>query len=132
MFLQCSTTCGDGVQYRSIFCDRSTPNVDRCDLRLTPDTTKQCSSNSHCDVGNWFVGPWSQCSGDCFNLIRSRSVICVKNGEIVPDSFCTNTNDVNDKESVKPATMEKCNVSDVDYCKPKWHYSEWSEVNSIG
>lgn len=115
------------MQYRTIFCDRSAPNIDRCDLRLTPDTTRQCTSNAKCGIGDWFVGPWSHCFGDCFNLIRSRSVVCIKNDKVVEDSMCTNSNEV---DGGKPITQEKCNVSSVDHCKPRWHYSDWSEVRS--
>lgn len=58
---ECSSVCGMGVQYRSIFCERNTsPNSERCDLRQTPDTTRECSSNEKCAYGEWFVGPWSK------------------------------------------------------------------------
>lgn len=58
---ECSSVCGMGVQYRSIFCERNTsPNSERCDLRLTPDTTRECSSNEKCSYGEWFMGPWSK------------------------------------------------------------------------
>lgn len=124
---QCSTECGDGIQYRSIFCDRSTPNIERCDLKLTPDTMRQCTTSNHCDVGDWFIGPWSQCAGDCFNLTRSRSVFCIKDELVVPDANCIDSNDV--EANVKPNTLEKCNLTDVPDCRPKWHYSEWTEVS---
>jgi hypothetical protein len=58
---RCSANCGTGLQYRSIFCDRnSSPNSERCDLRFTPDTTRECAAEVSCgDFGNWFSGPWS-------------------------------------------------------------------------
>lgn len=57
---QCSSVCGIGLQYRSIFCERSlTPNSERCDLRFTPDSTRECTNNEKCAFGEWFVGPWS-------------------------------------------------------------------------
>lgn len=60
---ECSSVCGMGVQYRSIFCERNTsPNSERCDLRMTPDTTRECSSNEKCAYGEWFMGPWSKVS----------------------------------------------------------------------
>lgn len=58
--------------------------------------------------------------------MRSRSVLCIKDDQIVGDSLCLDSNNV---ESSKPITLEKCGLKDVSYCKPKWHYSEWSEVN---
>lgn len=127
--LQCSTKCGDGTQYRSIFCDRSAPRSERCDIRLTPETTRSCTDSSKCDVGDWFIGPWSGCFGDCFNLMRARSVLCIKGDQIVGDSLCIDIK--NSENTTKPATIEKCELGNVSYCKPKWHYSEWTEVNIL-
>lgn len=126
IFFKCSTKCGEGTQYRSIFCDRSIPKSDRCDLRLTPDTTMSCTETARCNVGDWFIGPWSECFGDCFNLMRSRSVLCIKDDQIVGDALCSDSNNM--EKSAKPSTIEKCQLSDVAYCQPKWHYSEWTEV----
>lgn len=117
---QCSSECGDGVEYRAIFCDRSAPNVERCELRHTPDLTRQCTSDVKCGVGEWFVGPWTKCLGHCFNLTQTRQVLCSINGEIVADSACA--------KGERPIDMQKCGVDDVAYCAPKWLYSEWSEV----
>lgn len=122
---QCSTKCGEGTQYRSIFCDRS-PKNDRCDFRLTPETTRSCTETARCTVGDWFIGPWSECFGDCFNLMRSRSVLCIKDDQIVGDTLCIDSNNV--ENTTKPLTIEKCTLNDVSYCRPKWHYSEWTEV----
>jgi hypothetical protein len=71
-----------------------------------------------------FRGYLFQCSGDCFNLTRSRSVICIKGGAIVGDSGC-------DAEK-RPESAEKCDISDYDDCKARWHYSEWNEVRLLG
>lgn len=120
-YLQCTSQCGEGIQYRSIFCDRSPPNTDRCDIRLTPDTTKQCTAMDKCDIGEWLVGSWNQCSGDCFNLTQSRTIYCIKNGEVVDDMNCDS--------NLKPVGIQKCNISQVPDCGPSWHYSEWSEVS---
>uniref|UniRef100_A0A336LKH9 CSON007946 protein n=1 Tax=Culicoides sonorensis TaxID=179676 RepID=A0A336LKH9_CULSO len=118
----CSSVCGMGVQYRSIFCERNTsPNAERCDLRLTPDTTRECSSNEKCAFGEWFVGPWSKCSGDCFNLTKGRSIVCIKDDGFAADEDCN--------EAEKPKSEEKCQMHEVDYCRPRWHYSEWSECS---
>lgn len=124
---QCSTKCGDGVVHRSIFCDRG-PKSPRCDIRYTPETMRQCNDVVKCSMGDWFIGPWSECFGDCFNLMRSRSVLCIKDNEIVADSLCESANKDN---STKPMTIDNCDVDAVSYCKPKWHYSEWTEVNSL-
>lgn len=59
--------------------------------------------------------------------MRSRSVLCIKDDQIVGDSLCLDSNNVD--STTKPITLEKCEIKAVSYCKPKWHYSEWSEVN---
>lgn len=58
--------------------------------------------------------------------MRSRSVLCIKDDQIVGDGLCIDSNNV--ENAVKPTTIEKCKLEDVSYCKPKWHYSEWTEV----
>lgn len=116
---QCSTECGIGVQYRSIFCDRSSPNTDRCDQRFTPDTSRQCTSESKCMVGDWFTGPWSPCSGDCFNLTKTRTVFCIRDEVVVNNRECGEID-------TKPLELEFCELADVQECTPQWHTSEWT------
>lgn len=53
-------------------------------------------------------------------------MLCIKDDQIVGDNLCMNSNNVDSSD--KPTTMEKCKPEDVSYCKPKWHYSEWTEV----
>lgn len=118
---QCSSECGVGQQFRTVFCDRSPPNTERCDVRLTPNTFRECTSNARCE-GEWFIGPWSLCSGDCFNSSRSRTVVCIKNDGFAEESEC---------DLKKPATFEDCQPGEMKDCKPMWHYSEWAEVNLI-
>lgn len=115
---QCSTECGTGVQHRSIFCDRSPPNTDRCDQRFTPDTSRQCSSETKCMVGDWFTGPWSPCYGDCFNLTKARLVLCIRDETIVNGRECAGD---------KPEESAVCDLAEVDECRPKWHTSEWTD-----
>lgn len=119
---QCSSECGTGQQFRTIFCDRSPPYTERCDVRLTPNTFRECTSNVRCE-GEWFIGPWSLCSGDCFNSSRSRTVVCIKNDGFAEESECD--------LKAKPVTFEDCQPEDMKDCKPKWHSSEWTEVNLI-
>ncbi|XP_050319289.1 thrombospondin type-1 domain-containing protein 4 isoform X2 [Bactrocera neohumeralis] len=117
----CSADCGSGVEYRTIFCDRTKPNTDRCDSRATPEITRPCERERDCDKGEWFAGPWSPCNGNCFNLTRSRAVYCIHNHEIVKDEDC--------KPELKPQLGENCSHEEVEYCGPRWHYSEWTECS---
>lgn len=51
--------CGGGQQYRTIFCDRTSPHNERCDIRQTPITYRECNgvadANEKC-FGEWFIG----------------------------------------------------------------------------
>lgn len=120
---ECPVDCGSGAQYRTIFCDRSIPNIERCDLRLTPETSRQCKNEEKCKYGKWFIGPWSECSGDCFNLKKTRNIYCIRNGTVISDTEC-NLKD-------KPEEYVECKPDDVKDCRPKWHYSEWTECNKL-
>lgn len=117
---QCSNSCGTGIEYRSIFCDRSAPNIDRCKSTLTPDTTRPCTNLLKCNNGDWFAGSWGSCSGDCFNLTQTRLVYCIQNNIIINEEHC----DLN----LKPDRLQACSPNNLDYCKPKWLYSEWTAV----
>lgn len=82
----CSSDCGLGVEYRTIFCDRTKPNIERCDLKATPEIARPCENDGpSCDRGEWFVGPWSACDGNCYNLTRIRTILCIQNQLIVDD-----------------------------------------------
>uniref|UniRef100_A0A1B0G2D5 PLAC domain-containing protein n=1 Tax=Glossina morsitans morsitans TaxID=37546 RepID=A0A1B0G2D5_GLOMM len=115
----CSAECGTGVEYRTIFCDRSKPNTDRCDSRATPEITRGCDTERPCETGEWFSGPWSPCNGNCFNLTRSRQVLCIQNQLIVDNEDCG--------MDLKPQALEKCSHEEVEYCGARWHYSEWTD-----
>ena len=119
----CSADCGSGVEYRTIYCDRSKPNIERCDFRSTPEITRTCERSDACEMGEWFSGPWTPCNGNCFNLTRTRQVLCIQNQLIVDDEDC--------KSELRPSNMEKCSHEEVEYCGPRWHYSEWSEVRNL-
>ncbi|XP_055372199.1 thrombospondin type-1 domain-containing protein 4-like [Condylostylus longicornis] len=123
---KCSADCSyadgiDGFEHRSIFCDRTPPYTERCDLRTTPDTSRPCQNQEICSYGNWYTGKWSKCHGDCFNLMRRRGVLCIKNNGIVDDEEC--------EYDKRPLDREPCQINDVDYCNAKWHYSEWTECS---
>lgn len=49
-------SCGEGQQFRTIFCDRTHPFVERCDMRKTPNTYRECSTEEQECFGEWFIG----------------------------------------------------------------------------
>lgn len=67
------------------------------------------------------MGPWSKCAGDCFNLSKGRAIICIRNDAFADDDECDPLE--------RPVAVEKCLMNEVDYCKPQWHYSDWSECS---
>lgn len=125
---QCSDSCKPGYEVRSIYCDRTPPYTDLCDLRFTPEQKRVCAANADaqneaktCPQGEWFASEWSNCTGDCFSLQRKRTVLCLRDGVVVDDDECAG--------SERPKDLDKCTARDVSYCGPKWHYSEWSECS---
>ena len=70
--LQCSKSCGGGVQYRMVVCQTPDTGVNHdvtdCDMTLRPDASQLCNSQ-RCDGGKarrrtrypkWYHGQWSQ------------------------------------------------------------------------
>ncbi|KAM7353659.1 thrombospondin type-1 domain-containing protein 4-like [Cochliomyia hominivorax] len=117
---QCSADCNANYEYRTIYCDRTAPYTDLCDARLTPEQKRTCSTRS-CHQGSWFTSEWSNCTGECFNLHRTRMVLCIMDGFVVDAGQCP--------EETKPLDKKNCTRHEVEFCGPKWHYSEWSECS---
>ena len=78
--LQCSTTCGDGIQTRKVTCvlmDREADSELQCDMDVRPDTERPCNlgdckpedydiaviiKNTVVGISHWRTGPWSAVS----------------------------------------------------------------------
>lgn len=114
--------CATGIQHRTVVCDRKSPNTNLCDSSVIPSTFKFCKTNKACTKGEWYSSEWSNCLGDCFNLQKKRLVMCIQDNVVVPDDRCDTQR--------KPVSLMKCNISDVNFCGSRWHYSEWSEVHT--
>ncbi|XP_066141086.1 papilin isoform X3 [Euwallacea fornicatus] len=90
---ECSAKCGKGIQTRSLFCGLSTAggvqkvDNDKCDLNRTFETIKNCTGKEECD-GEWFSGPWGECSKACGGGEKSKKVVCIKANEVVDVSHC--------------------------------------------
>ncbi|KNC22788.1 hypothetical protein FF38_04117 [Lucilia cuprina] len=117
---QCSQDCNVGFEHRTIYCDRTAPYTDLCDARITPEQKRSCSIRS-CHKGSWFTSDWSNCTGECFNMQRTRKVLCIMDGFVVDAAQCN--------PDSKPLEAENCTRRDIEFCGPKWHYSEWSECS---
>ncbi|CAH1111392.1 unnamed protein product, partial [Psylliodes chrysocephalus] len=95
---ECSANCGQGVQTRTIFCGASTVNGvqkvenDKCDPSKNFDTIKNCTGEKETCDGEWFSGPWGECSKPCGGGERSKKVVCVKENQVVDASSCDSSN----------------------------------------
>lgn len=68
-----SCSCGVGQQFRSIFCDRTAPNIERCDIRQTPNTYRECEAppaNDQSCLGEWFIGKGNIKNKSMWNWIK--------------------------------------------------------------
>ncbi|KZC08524.1 ADAMTS-like protein 4 [Dufourea novaeangliae] len=114
----CSSDCGTGVQTRKVFCENSSEE-EFCDQSTRPETTRTCSSNRTCS-GQWFTGPWSECSTECDTGEHVREAVCVTtlrgSLRVVLDMNCP---------ASKPETRKPCNGPP---CTSTWFISDWTEV----
>lgn len=121
---RCSEGCLAKYEHRTIYCDRTAPYTGLCDAHFTPEQKRACSpSTNTCRKGSWFTSEWSNCTGECFQMQRTRTVLCIMDGFVIDDAQCV--------ASVKPAEAENCTKRDTEFCGPNWHYSEWSEVGRV-
>ncbi|XP_065294641.1 ADAMTS-like protein 4 [Dermacentor albipictus] len=112
----CSTTCGDGLQRRTVVCvglrggalrDSACQQGDE-----RPPSVRPCNLNP-CAV--WRAGPWGKCSSECGKGMRKREVSC---GPGLKATAC--------KASEKPVTEQVCEMPP---CSSTWFFSAWSECS---
>lgn len=116
---ECSAECGTGIQTRKVFCEKN-PEEEFCDESTRPETSKICLSDRTCS-GQWFTGPWSECSSECDSGEQVREVVCVttlRNSlRVVLDMNCPPN---------KPETRRPCNGPP---CASTWFISDWTECS---
>lgn len=59
----------------------------KCDATEKPEITKDCDSGKKCE-GQWFTGPWSDCTKKCGGGKRTRKVLCIADGQEVKPGKC--------------------------------------------
>ncbi|XP_034173334.1 thrombospondin type-1 domain-containing protein 4 [Osmia lignaria lignaria] len=115
----CSAECGIGVQTRKVFCEKG-PEEEFCEESTRPETARTCSSNRTCS-GQWFSGPWSECSSECDGGEQVREAVCVTtlrgSLRVVLDMNCP---------ANKPETRRACNGPP---CTSMWFISDWTECS---
>lgn len=82
------------MQTRNIVCGKLvkggvTPAEDesKCEAAEKPENTKECDTGKKCE-GQWFTGPWSDCSKKCGGGKRQRKVLCIADGNAVAPAKC--------------------------------------------
>lgn len=108
-FVQCSAQCGEGVQTRTLFCgllgdDGSVSKVpnDKCNQNNAYETIRNCTGEIKTCGGEWYSGPWTECSKPCGSGERSKKVVCLKDLEVVDASFCGPDKIIFGKEECNP------------------------------
>ncbi|XP_075524817.1 ADAM metallopeptidase with thrombospondin type 1 motif A isoform X1 [Dermacentor variabilis] len=118
---ECSSDC-QGHRHRRAECKRRPDSVVVDDTHCEPSTKPQTMAetcNLHCTLW-WRVGEPSECSAQCGNGVRTRSVQCVQRSDggqesVVPDSRCK-------AREPKPPEVEKCGEPCRNF---RWDYGDW-------
>ncbi|CAL1675129.1 unnamed protein product [Lasius platythorax] len=118
---KCSAECGSGVQTRKVFCGTFNNDMvekvpdENCDPEEKFEDTKNCTAKEPCK-GEWFAGPWGECSKPCGGGDMTRKVICMKDNKTVSvnqcdaDTIMFSTEECNDQpceEGVTPTGEEE-------------------------
>ncbi|XP_042901645.1 papilin isoform X2 [Parasteatoda tepidariorum] len=126
---ECSKSCGGGVQYRQVHCQRVAHGMPV----VVPDSeclskegdkplyARACSDNP---CPEWKVGAWSECDKLCGEGLQKRHISCVmKIGEqeknINPE-FC---------QEERPADQKQCILRPCE--ETEWIVSEWSGCDGV-
>lgn len=91
---KCSVDCGTGVQTRNVICGQLgkkgvevADDESKCEATEKPENSKECDTDKKCE-GQWFNGPWSDCSKKCGGGKRTRKVLCIADGNAVAPTKC--------------------------------------------
>ncbi|NWI02089.1 PPN protein, partial [Tichodroma muraria] len=105
---QCSASCGEGVQTRTVTC-RTQQGAQAqdfaCLMEPKPSATQPCLKENCIQEIGWHVGDWGLCSKSCDSGIRTRQVICADG-----DSKFYSPETCKAIQPQKPATLGSCNT----------------------
>ncbi|PVD19998.1 hypothetical protein C0Q70_20492 [Pomacea canaliculata] len=122
----CSADCGPGLTSRSVVCrDRMGRQVSElsCEDSKRPQDRQACESSAQCG-GQWFTGPWSECSENCGEGVRTRQVVCMQREAGRGSQSVTREEHCQGLE--KPQSEEEClNIA----CGAQYYMTDWSECS---
>ncbi|NWR91497.1 PPN protein, partial [Furnarius figulus] len=105
---ECSASCGEGVQTRTITCKTQQGSQAQdfaCLMEPKPSATQPCLKENCIQEIGWHVGDWGLCSKSCDSGIRTRQVICADS-----DSKFYSPETCKAIQPQKPATLGSCNM----------------------
>ncbi|NXK52597.1 PPN protein, partial [Chauna torquata] len=105
---ECSASCGEGVQTRTVTCRTQQGTQARdfaCLMEPKPPATQPCLKENCIQEIGWHVGDWGLCSKSCNSGIRTRQVICADG-----DSKFYSAEICKAIQPQKPATLGSCNM----------------------
>uniref|UniRef100_A0A8B9C3X5 Papilin n=1 Tax=Anser brachyrhynchus TaxID=132585 RepID=A0A8B9C3X5_9AVES len=105
---ECSASCGEGVQTRTVTCRTQQGSQARdfaCLMEPKPPATQPCLKENCIQEIGWHIGDWGLCSKSCSSGIRTRQVICADG-----DSKFYSAEICKAIQPQKPATLGSCNM----------------------
>ncbi|XP_077987002.1 cubilin-like [Glandiceps talaboti] len=125
----CSTTCDEGIQFRTVYCQQVGTSTEVADESCTnqglekPGTVQACTVQACPTVTyEFYTGSWSTCSTTCDEGIQLRTVYCrqVGTNTEVADVSCTN------QGLEKPGTVQACTVQACPTVTYEFYTGSWS------
>lgn len=113
----CSTSCGLGAVWRTLFC--STGSDSDCDPAKRPAPAQRCYLRP---CSTWKLGPWSKCSKNCGGGVQSREVLCfdMRDQRPLRPFHCR-------AMSARPQSQTTCNLQP---CLD-WYMSSWGQCSEV-